>query len=226
MTSESTCAEPSAEDFERVLARFFEEDADDVAFENADLVITALREAAERRKPGTVTCSQCGTSHDKPWEFAPATDRDGAIDVVARQLAVDAVARQVAIANGYDPDLRARPGITDEPVWAHFKLHASRIIDAYEAHRRAREPVKVKPLEFPTNCPRGWRVHSRPSALIRYTIVHYGGDVGDPIYRWGSEGLGWSEPHHTYEAAIGCAQADYETRIRSALVDGGGNGLG
>jgi hypothetical protein len=78
--------------------------------------------------------------------------------------------------------------------------------------------LSVKPLEFPPTCPRGQRVHSRPQALIRYTIAHYAGDDDNAVYRWASESGSWSEPHNSYEAAKGCAQADYEDRIL-AVVD-------
>lgn len=76
--------------------------------------------------------------------------------------------------------------------------------------------VKVKPLEWPPRCPRGQRVHNRP-ALVNYTIAHYGGDVGDAIYRWAEAHSPWSDPLPTYEAAKAAAQADYERRILSAL---------
>ncbi|WP_338633838.1 hypothetical protein [Afipia carboxidovorans] len=80
------------------------------------------------------------------------------------------------------------------------------------------EPVTVKPLEWPPRCPRGQRVHNRP-ALVNYTVAHYGGDVGDAIYRWAEAHSPWSDPLPTYEAAKAAAQADYEQRIRSALVN-------
>jgi hypothetical protein len=86
--------------------------------------------------------------------------------------------------------------------------------------------LRVAPLEWPPQCPRGQRVHSRPKALIRYTIAHYGGDTGEAVYRWASEGMNWSEPHHTYDAAKGCAQADYEHRILAALSSPGSGGVG
>lgn len=78
--------------------------------------------------------------------------------------------------------------------------------------------VKLKPLEWPPRCPRGQRVHNRP-ALVNYTVAHYGGDVGDAIYRWAEAHSPWSDPLPTYEAAKAAAQADYEQRIRSALED-------
>lgn len=92
------------------------------------------------------------------------------------------------------------------------------LIPLYTAPPAQPVAVSVKPLEFPPRCPRGQRVHSRPQALIRYTIAHHGGDAGSTVFQWASERGQWSEPHHTYEAAIGCAQADYEQRICSALV--------
>ncbi len=80
--------------------------------------------------------------------------------------------------------------------------------------------VNIKPLEFPPTCPRGQRVHSRPQALIRYTIAHYAGDDGNAVYRWASESESWSEPHNSYgEAAKGCARADYEDRVRAVFDD-------
>ena len=79
------------------------------------------------------------------------------------------------------------------------------------------DAVAVKPLEWPPRCPLGQRVHNRP-ALVNYTIAHYGGDVGEPVYRWAEAHSPWSEPLQSYEAAKAAAQADYERRIRSALV--------
>lgn len=76
--------------------------------------------------------------------------------------------------------------------------------------------VKVRELEWPPRCPRGQRVHNRP-ALVNYTVAHYGGDVGDAIYRWAEAHSPWSDPLPTYETAKAAAQADYETRILSAL---------
>ncbi len=79
------------------------------------------------------------------------------------------------------------------------------------------ETVAVKPLEWPPRCPLGQRVHNRP-ALVNYTIAHYGGDVGEPVYRWAEAHSPWSEPLQSYEAAKAAAQADFERRILSALA--------
>lgn len=79
--------------------------------------------------------------------------------------------------------------------------------------------VSVKKLEWPPICPRGQRVHSRPNALIRYCIAHYGGEVGDEtIYRWASEGGKWSEPFASYEDAQHAAQGDYTDRVLTEIV--------
>lgn len=79
--------------------------------------------------------------------------------------------------------------------------------------------IQVRKLEWPPNCPRGRRVHSRANALIRYCIAHYGGDVGDDtIYRWASEGEKWSEPFASYESAQVAAQGDYDDRVRTEII--------
>lgn len=75
----------------------------------------------------------------------------------------------------------------------------------------------VKPLEFPEACPRGRRAESRPNSILKYTIAHYGGDVGEPVYRWASEGGSWSEPFYSYEAVKEAANGDYIDRVLTAL---------
>lgn len=81
-----------------------------------------------------------------------------------------------------------------------------------------RTDVEVKKLEWPPQCPRGQRVHNRP-ALVEYTIAHYGGDSGsDTVYRWASIKAAWSGALDSYDEAKAAAQADFEQRIRSALV--------
>lgn len=83
--------------------------------------------------------------------------------------------------------------------------------------------IAVKQLEWPPECPRGQRVRSRPNALIRYAIAHYGPDgvSGGTIYRWASEGGKWSEPFKTYDAAKHAAQGDYRDRVLTEIsVDG------
>jgi len=71
----------------------------------------------------------------------------------------------------------------------------------------------VKPLEWPATCRLGRRVHTDGSNLATYTIAHYGS-----IYRWASDMGSWSDPLATYDEAKAAAQADFESRIRSALV--------
>lgn len=87
-------------------------------------------------------------------------------------------------------------------------------------HAETCEPA-VKTLEWPNECPKGRRVAGK--GLLEYCIAHYGGDVGDPVYRWAAPSSSWSEPLYTFEAAKAAAQADFESRIRSTLT-GGGNG--
>lgn len=79
--------------------------------------------------------------------------------------------------------------------------------------------IRVKPLRWAPECPRGQRVYGRGTGFdgVEYAIVHYGGDVGDAIYRWAPPKGAWSEPFATYGEAKAAAQADYERRIMSAL---------
>lgn len=79
------------------------------------------------------------------------------------------------------------------------------------------QAVAVKGLEWPDECRRGRRVHAM-GVGFRYCIAHYGGDAGSTIYRWAPPEGRWSLPYETYEATKAAAQADYEKRIRSALV--------
>lgn len=76
--------------------------------------------------------------------------------------------------------------------------------------------VKVKALEWPSECPRGRRVSG--NGLVVYCIAHYGGGIGDPIYRWAAPLSSWSKPFYSFDEAKAGAQADYERRILSALT--------
>lgn len=80
------------------------------------------------------------------------------------------------------------------------------------------EPVAVRPLDWPKECPRGKRINSI-GGLLKYCITHYGADPDTGVvFRWALEGCAWSEAFFAYEHAIAAVQADYEARIRSALV--------
>ena len=71
------------------------------------------------------------------------------------------------------------------------------------------KPVKIKPLEWGDHHDGG--LQAVPAGLVRYRVHRNGDD--------------WYLNHdHMGKGGKEAAQADYEARIRSALVDGGPNG--
>lgn len=83
------------------------------------------------------------------------------------------------------------------------------------AHPPAPQP-EVKALEWREEKPKIWRA---TSMLGRYTIIQ---ETARQSIWWGPEPTNYVEPvASTLEAAKAAAQADFDRRIRSALVGGG-----
>lgn len=225
MTDKYTCAkcDYTAEDFERARSHIDRTRLTRNITVNSEyypLVDLALREAAERRKP-----------------FDPATS-PGMTDMMVSPETLDAfmeanplpVSDSVELQDKID-GLKADLDSAIEVAWkrgAHewVRLNYKNKVEALERRwpapdreaaieataRREQGPVKVKPLEWE----RAWMEAVAHTPIGTYSITYrrdgtFDLEMPDKSKRWNA----------SWGSATTSAQADYEARIRAALVEGG-----